>query len=143
MLNNIRHTGIVVRDLNKLISFYEGLGFSIDNRQIEKGLYIDKIVGLDNVSIETVKLKSPCGGLIELLNYISHPDKKKIIKQPSNKLGCSHIAISVKNLDKAVIFVQNNGGSIVNNPVSSPNGTVRVVYCHDPEGVLMELVEEI
>ena len=82
MLNNIRHTGIVVRDLNKAISFYEGLGFSIDNRQIENGLYIDQIVGLDNVSIETVKLKSPCGGLIELLNYISHPDKKNIIKQP-------------------------------------------------------------
>jgi len=31
----------------------------------------------------------------------------------------------------------------VNKPIASPDGKVRVAYCHDPEGVLMEMVEVI
>ena len=73
MIRNIRHTGIVVRNLDKAIRFYEGLGFSIWKREVEKGQYIDKIVGLDNTEIETAKLKSPCGGLLELLKYHKFP----------------------------------------------------------------------
>ena len=36
-----------------------------------------------------------------------------------------------------------NGGSLKNRPVVSPSGKAKVVYCYDPEGVLIELVEEI
>ena len=35
------------------------------------------------------------------------------------------------------------GGSLVNSPATAPDGTVRVAYCHDPEGNLLELVEEL
>ena len=143
MIRNIRHTGIVVRNLDKAVGFYEGLGFSMWKREVENGPFIDKVVGLYNVRIETAKLKSPCGALLELLQYHSHPVEKKISKQPSNQLGCSHIAITVENLDEAMTYIRDSGGSIVNAPETSPEGAVRVAYCYDPEGVLMEVVGEL
>jgi catechol 2,3-dioxygenase-like lactoylglutathione lyase family enzyme len=100
-------------------------------------------VGLNNVRIETVKLKSPCGALIELLQYHTHPSDKKITNQPSNQLGCSHIAITVDKIDEAVDYIKSNGGSLVNSTETPPSGAVHVAYCHDPEGVLMEVVEEL
>ena len=142
MIRNIRHTGIVVRDLDKAIRFYEGLGFSMWKREMEKVTFIDKVVGLNNARIETAKLKSPCGGLLELLKYHSHPVEKKISKQPSNQLGCSHIAITVENIDETMKYIQDTGGSIVNDPETSPGDKIRVAYCHDCEGNLIEIVED-
>ena len=87
MIKGIRHTGIVVRDLDRAVRFYEGLGFSMWIREVENGVYIDKVVGLKDARIETAKLKSFCGGLLELLRYHSHPINKVVEKQPSNQLG--------------------------------------------------------
>ena len=36
-----------------------------------------------------------------------------------------------------------NGGSLVNYPEINNCGTVKVAYCYDPEGVLIEIVEEL
>ena len=143
MIKNIRHTGVVVQDIDKAIRFYEGLGFFTWKREIENGSYIDNIVGLKNAKIEIAKLKSPCGGLLELLQYHSHPVENKIKNQPSNQLGCSHIAFTVKSIVDATQYIQDSGGSIVNLPETPAGDKVRVAYCYDTEGVLMEVVEEL
>tara|TARA_B100001250_G_scaffold261290_1_gene225081 strand:- start:191 stop:622 length:432 start_codon:yes stop_codon:yes gene_type:complete len=143
MISKFRHTGIVVRDLNKSLVFYEGLGFCLWKREVEEGAFIDNVVGLKGVCVETAKLKSPCGALLELLQYHSHKVNQKIECQPSNKLGCSHIALTVKCIKSALDLIKNMGGSIVKPPLLAPNGLVKVAYCHDSEGVLLELVEEV
>ena len=143
MISKLRHTGIVVRNLNQSVVFYEALGFKTWKREIEQGQFLETVVDLKNVRVETAKLKAPCGALLELLQYHSHPVEMEISPQPSNQLGCSHIALTVGSIDKALECVQSCGGSLVNQPATSPDGTVRVAYCHDSEGNLLELVEEI
>jgi len=143
MIRNIRHTGIVVRNHEKAVPFYEGMGFLMLKREMEKGPYIDMVVGLKNVKVETAKLKSPCGAVLELLQYHSHPSDKKIRNQQSNDLGCSHIAITVDDIDKCLNYIQECGGSTASALSSPVADGVRVAYCHDPEGVLIEVVEEI
>ena len=81
MITKIRHTGIVVRDLEKAVVFYGGLGFKTSTREVEEDSFIEQVVGLRNVSVETAKLSSPCGAMIELLQYHSHPEQKSITKQ--------------------------------------------------------------
>ena len=66
MLKNIRHTGLVVRDLSNSRKFYEALGFAAKKHALESGPEISRIVGIPNVEIETLKLGSPDGSLIEL-----------------------------------------------------------------------------
>jgi catechol 2,3-dioxygenase-like lactoylglutathione lyase family enzyme len=143
MIKFIRHTGIVLRNLDKGVIFYESLGFKTWKREIEKGKFISTVVGIEKVEIETAKLKAPCGALLELLEYQTHPKQKEISPQASNQLGCSHIAMTVGSIDKTLEFVHSCGGSLVNPPATSTDGTVRVAYCHDPEGNLLELVEEL
>ena len=141
MIKAVRHTGIVVRDLDKSVEFYYALGFVKDNQAVEEGVIIDVVVGLQNTKLEWVKLKAPDGYLLELLQYYSHPKNQAISKQESNQLGYSHIAFTVDNIDAVCEKIKKIGGSIVNSPALTNDKKVRVVYCHDNEGNLMEIVE--
>ena len=143
MITKTRHTGIVVRDLSNAMDFYLGLGFELFLRDIEQGEFIDQVVNLSNAKVETAKLRSPCGFLLELLQYHSHPESREIKPQPSNQLGCSHISFTVNSIDKTLQKINSMGGSCPNRPATSSSGKVKVAYCHDPEGILLEIVEEL
>jgi len=143
MIENVRHTGIVVRDLVRMAQFYRALGFVDENRAIEEGLFIEQVTGLKDAKLEWIKMRAPDGYLLELLQYHSHPKHSDVIKADSNQLGCSHMAFTVLDIDRVCEHVAEAGGSIVNQPAMSSDGKVKVAYCHDPEGVLMELVEVI
>ena len=141
MIKDVRHTGIVVRNLEESVEFYRALGFVEDNRDTEEGVFIDTVVGLQNTKLEWVKLKAPCGYLLELIQYNSHPEQKEITKQRSNQLGCSHLAFSVDDIDTICEKIKEIGGSVVNPPALTNDKKVKVAYCHDNEGNLMEVVE--
>lgn len=141
MIKSIRHTGIVVRDLKESERFYCSLGFVKVSGSLEQGSYIDTLVGLKKVKLEWVKLKAPDGYILELLQYHSHQEYKHLIKQKSNQLGCSHLAFEVDNIDIVCDLIKTLGGGIVNNPALNDNKDAKVVYCHDNEGNLMEMVE--
>tara|TARA_B100000795_G_C22795625_1_gene439215 strand:- start:1123 stop:1557 length:435 start_codon:yes stop_codon:yes gene_type:complete len=143
MIINIRHTGIVVNDLEKMANFYRKLGFKDESRLVEKGSFIEQVVNIPLVKIEWIKLRSPDGFLIELIQYLSHPKELSKEKSKSNDLGCSHVAYTVSDSEKVCALISSAGGSVENPPAISPNGKVKVAYCHDPEGVLMEIVELI
>lgn len=143
MIRNTRHTGLVVRDLERSVSFYQALGLKVWKREVETGHFIDAVVGIPNVKLEWAKLQAPDGSLVELLQYHSHPCSQPVSPAVSNHLGCSHIAFTVDDLSAACALVGRLGGSMVNPPAAAPGGGVRVAYCHDPDGILMELVEEL
>jgi len=143
MIEAIRHTGIVVNDLDCQISFYRVLGFSELSRKQEIGPFIDQVTGIDSVEVEWVKMKAPDGSVLELLKYHSHSLPIAQQEATSNQMGCSHIALTVTEINKICRAIENSGGSVVNSPALSPDGHVKVAYCHDPEGVLIEVVEEI
>ena len=141
MIKAVRHTGVVVRNLEKSVEFYRALGFVEDNRDTEEGVFIDTVVGLQNTKLEWVKLKAADGHLLELLQYHSHPEQREITKQKSNQLGYSHMAFSVKNINAVCEKIEEIGGSMVNPPALTNDKKVKVAYCHDNEGNLMEIVE--
>lgn len=141
MIKAVRHTGVVVRDLSKSKKFYCALGFVVYSQNIEEGNFIDTVVGYQNTKLEWIKLKAPDGYLLELLQYHSHPERKKVSKQKSNQLGCSHLALCVENIDSVCEKIIDIGGSVLNPPITSEDKKVKVAYCHDNEGNLIEIVE--
>jgi len=144
MVLNTRHTGIVVINLDAAIKFYSGLGMDLVSRMTEQGEYIDTLVGLTKTRLEWAKLKLPDDSVLELLQYHSHPILNgDIVLQVSNRLGCSHIAFTVKDMNQAISYIIGNGGSIKKNFQISPDGKVKVVYCYDLEGNILEIVEEL
>ena len=143
MVLNTRHTGFVVDNLEKFISFYEGMGLKLISRMTENGDYIDNLVSLKNVKLEWAKLALPDNSVIELLKYHSHPD---LINEPNyyqnaNRKGCSHIALTVSNIQQTIDYICSKGGSIKNKYQISPDGNVKVSYCYDMEGNILEIVE--
>jgi catechol 2,3-dioxygenase-like lactoylglutathione lyase family enzyme len=145
MVLNTRHTGFVVLDLERFIKFYEGFGLTLISRMVEQGEYIDNLVGLNGVKLEWAKMSLPDGSLIELLQYHTH--NKLINKidefQLPNRLGCSHIALTVINIENAIEYICNSGGGIKNKYQTSPDGKVKVAYCYDMEGNILEIVENL
>ena len=140
MIKDIRHTGIVVDDLEVSLHFYCGLlGFQIVRQMEETGVYIDNISSLRNVKVTTVKLISPSGQMIELLKYNSHPTEQE--SREIWEIGISHIAFTVDDLD--VEYERLKGKNIQFNspPQLSPDGYAKVTFCRAPEGTLIELVE--
>jgi catechol 2,3-dioxygenase-like lactoylglutathione lyase family enzyme len=144
MVLNTRHTGIVVRNLDAAIKFYSGLGMNLVSRMTEQGEYIDTLVGLTNTRLEWAKLKLPDNSLLELLRYHSHPVlDQSITLQESNRLGCSHIAFTVTDIKLTTSYIIANGGSIKHDYQISPDGKVKVLYCYDLEGNILEIVQEL
>jgi len=142
MKNTIRHTGIVVNDLDKAIDFWCGLlGFNVIKETEESGTQIDRMLGTKNVKLSTKKLSDSTGHQIELLKFHTHFDKKKWVGKAFS-IGLTHIAINVSKLDDLYILLTKEGYAFNAPPHESPDGLVKVAYMHGPEGLLIELVEE-
>ena len=140
MIKDIRHTGIVVADLEASLHFYRDLlGFQIAKQMEEAGDYIDNISSLRHVKVTTVKMTSPFGQMIELLKYHSHPAEQKT--REICEIGISHIAFTVDDLDIEYENLKNKGIQFNSPPQLSPDGYAKVTFCRAPEGTLIELVE--
>lgn len=137
----IRHTGIVVSDMEQSLKFYHDLiGLKVVKDFTEKGKYIDSISGLSGVHLRMVKLIADDGSMIELLQYLSHPNQPPV-KSKLYDLGCSHVAFTVDNLDNEYKRLLEKNIKFNCPPFVSPDGYAKVTFCHDPDGTSIELVE--
>ncbi len=142
MIKNIRHTGIVVSDLEKSLIFYRDLlGFKIIKQMDESGQYLDTVLGLKKTQVTTVKMAVSDGQMIELLFYVS-PDNEKKNREVCD-VGVSHVAFSVKDVEATYKKLTQGGIEFISTPQVSPNGFAKVVFCKAPEGTFVELVQEL
>ncbi len=140
-----RHTGLVVENIDRALKLYRDiLGLKIWRREFEsQGPYIESLVGIPGVKVEYAKLQVGDGTLVELLQYHSHPKKGSGKPYPSNRHGASHIAFTVSDLESLHRELVAAGIHCNSGPLVSPDGKVKVLYCHDLDGIILELVEEI
>jgi len=137
--------GLVVEDLERSIHFYRDiLSLKLVGRLIEEGPYINHIVGINNAKLEWAKLQCSDGSIIELIQYLSHPGKNDVSgTYPSNRHGCSHVAFTVNDINLLYKKIIDIGCKCNSQPILSPDNKVMVMYCHDPDGIILEIVEDI
>lgn len=141
MITAVRHTGLVVANLDAALLFWcDVLKFRVVKRLLESGPHIDAMMGLENVSVTTVKLAAPDNSLIELLHFQSHPDRATWSGTPYST-GFTHVALTVDDLNAVCQQLAAAGVEFNAPPQRSPDGYAKVCYCRGPEGVLLELVE--
>lgn len=142
MIKEVRHIGISVTDMDDSLRFYKDLlGFKIEREMNENGIHIDNMLSLDNVKVKTIKLSigEENKTLIELLQFFSHP--KDALKSDITKIGTSHFALTVNDLDQLYSKLKNKGIKFIAPPQISPDGYAKVTFCLDPDNTLIELVE--
>lgn len=137
-----RHIGITVSDLERSLRFYcEGLGYRLfRERRRQSGDYISALVGLPGAEVDIVLLEATDGSKLELLQYRSHASAPGAAASAS-EAGRPHFALTVSDLGG--IYDRRGELEITfkSAPLESPDDPVRVAYCHDPDGVIIELVE--
>lgn len=137
----IRHTGIIVTDMEKSLEFYRDLlGLKVVLDAEWEGEYFAQLTGLAGVRMRVVMLAAMDGKQVELFQFHSHP-KQAPGKVETSDIGCSHIALEVDALDKLYAEMQRRGIRCNCAPLVSPDGYAKVTYCHDPDGAIIELVE--
>jgi catechol 2,3-dioxygenase-like lactoylglutathione lyase family enzyme len=123
------------------LEFYgDILGLEVVTDCIEEGPYFESLVGLPNAKARIIKLHDRSGGMIELLEYLQ-PVSPVLPDGAANHIGCSHVAFTVARLGDLTEQILQAGYSLNSDPLLSPDGKVRVVYCNGPDGTLVELVE--
>ncbi len=143
MSASVRHTGIVVRDLNSWLQFLtESLDFKVWIDQVEKGEFISHLLGIRGSEVRTIKLRDSKGGTIELLQFKSPKNENphSSLVEP-NSFGITHIAIEVIAIETKIEALSREGYRPIAPARLSEDGKARVCYLRGPEHVLFELVE--
>lgn len=137
-----RHAGVVVRDMQRSLQFYrDWLGLRVMSERRETGSYIDSLLGLSSVDVWWVKLGGAHGEIcVELLQYRSPHGAGGLAGHLAHP-GCSHIAFTVDALDELYGELRARGVTFTTQPLVSPDGTVKVTFCEDPDGAAIELVQ--
>ena len=135
--------GIVVNDLGKNKDFWmNSLGFQLHVEALEQSPYIDELLAIKDPNLTTVKLIDSKGFIIELLKF----DNYQIEKSWSGDLkttGLTHIALTVDDVEELVGNLKKLNYQLLSEIKVSPNGKVKVVFVKGPEGLMLELVEEL
>jgi catechol 2,3-dioxygenase-like lactoylglutathione lyase family enzyme len=142
MIRNIRHTGIVIKDLEESMRFYtEILGFEVKKVMDEEGPFISTILGMKDIKVTTIKMTTPDGQMLELLHYPGEKGSQIVSKLDS--IGLTHFAITVDDLEMTYSFLKETGISFISEPQISSDGFAKVAFCTDPNNVFIEIVEEL
>ena len=133
----------MVNDLEKTRDFWiHTLGFKLHIEAKEESPYIDELLAIKDPMLTTVKLIDSKGFIIELLKFENY----QVGNSWSGDLktsGLTHIALTVDNLDELVDILRKLDYQSLSDIKTSPNKKVKVVFVKGPEGIMLELVQEL
>jgi catechol 2,3-dioxygenase-like lactoylglutathione lyase family enzyme len=137
------HLGLVVDDLETMAVFFTSLGFTREDLGEASGTWVDRIVGLEGTVEKLVLISAPDGtGHIELTKFTS-PNSEGVPSQlPSNAYGLRHVAYRVADVNATVAAARELGYGLVGE-VADFQDLFRLAYVRGPEGLILELTEDL
>jgi len=138
------HTGITVSDLDRSVRFYRDvLGFEVSPPVQVSGPFFEEVTGVPGCVIDVVFARG-AGHVVELLCYRQPADRNTSTLRACDP-GFWHLCFKVRDLDRVVHAVGADGFaalSEIQTAAEGPARGTRVVYVRDPDGVVLELIEE-
>ena len=144
VLDGFDHVGVTVRDLDRSLAFYRDLlGLEVLRRRDRfKAQHVQRLVGLPGAELSVAMLAVPGGAKIELVQY-HEPEGADIIAAPCDRGGV-HFALLVNDIHALKAALEAKGVAFVSEPQCAPSGPVQgtyFVYCRDPDGAIVELIQ--
>ena len=85
-------------------------------------------------------MKNSFNDVIELLHFISPSQVSRDLE--FNIVGCTHIAITVDDVDALYRRILNKSIPYYNEPIHADNSSSKVFFFKDPSGFIIEAVQE-
>ncbi len=142
-VTNFVHIGLVVEDLDETVRFLAVLGFDCGEPAVFSGEWIDQIVGLDDVTVETVMARTPDGNdMFEVVRFHSPSAGAQEPAPATNRPGLRHVAFNVDDVRGVVNRVREAGWDTVGEIVDYEDRFL-LCYVRGPEGLIVELAERL
>ena len=142
MITNYRHTGLVVKNLQRSRKFYcQLLNFKVIQNIIEEGDYFNKLINEKKLRAKVIKARLQDNVVLELLEFINA--KKKGIKKPRRyyPVGTMHLCFTVKNIEQVYKKLKRNKVKFLSPPLASDYDNIKTCFCYDPDFNLVQFVE--
>ena len=137
------HVGIVVDDLAAATEFFAELGLVLQGEGPVEGRWVDRVVGLEGVRADLAMMQTPDGnGRLELVKFHSPADQGDNRGAPANTLGLRHLTFAVEDIDDVVARLRALGAELVGE-LERYEDIYRLCYVRGPEGIIIELAEQI
>jgi catechol 2,3-dioxygenase-like lactoylglutathione lyase family enzyme len=137
------HFGICVSDLDRSLRFYcDALGFEKAESH-EIGREFAALMDFPDVVLTSQFIRKGATS-IELLAFTEPAPYGDRERRAVNQLGLTHLSFRVGDLDAAAAKVVELGGAIVETSrttIDLGETPLRFVYCTDPDGVRVELMD--
>ncbi len=142
-IQRMEHVGIVVDDLAAATEFFVELGLELRGSGPVEGRWVDRVMGLEGVRAEIAMLQTPDGhGRLELTKFHTPSIQGGSRHAPANTPGIRHIAFAVKDIDAIVAGLRARGANLVGE-LERYEDRYRLCYLRGPEGIIVELAEQI
>src|SRR4051812_39881353 len=135
------HIGLVVEDLDETARFLALLGFDCGEPGVFSGEWIDRVIGLENATVETVMARAPDGSdMFEVVRFRSPSAGAQEPAPAATRPGLRRVHFKVDDVRGVVARVREAGWETVGEMGVFENA-VRLGYVRGPEVLLVELAE--
>src|SRR4051812_31656775 len=142
-IHRIDHVSINVNDFAAAKAFFLDFGLELQGEDELEGEWLGQLLGLSGVKTAVAFFKTPDGGAsIELVKYYSPSDEKGIQPSFANTLGIRHIAFVVEDIEAMVAKLKKRGTEVFGEIYNYEN-TYKLCYVRGPEGIILELAEQV
>jgi len=142
-LKYIDHIGVIVNDLKPAKDFFLRLGLTVMGEADEKSELLDEVVGIKGAHSQIVFLQTPDGQTkLELTKFLNPAEEAKPAESVMYGHGYKHIALVVEGIDEIVADLKAKGADIFVD-VYNFQDVYKLCYLRGPEGIIVELAEEL
>ena len=135
---------IVVDDLEAATAFFVEIGMELEGEAAVEGLWVNRVVGLDDVRQHVAMLRTPDGhGRLELTKF-HHPTAVSAEPKnaPVNTLGIRRIMFAVEDIDEVLARLRAHGAELVGE-LEQYEDSYRLCYVRGPKGIIIALAEQL
>jgi catechol 2,3-dioxygenase-like lactoylglutathione lyase family enzyme len=133
----------VFDDLAAAMAFFVELGLKLQGEGTLEGGWVDRVVGLEGIRVEYAMMETPDGhGRLELIKFHAPSGRGGDRLAPANTPGIRHLAFAVNDIDAVVASLQARGAELVGE-IERYEDIYRLCYVRGPEGIIVELAEQI
>ncbi len=139
----MEHVGIVVDDLAAATAFFLELGLDLQREASVEGDWVDRVNGLEGTRAQIAMVETPDGhGRLELTKFHAPSGRGGDRHAPANAPGIRHVAFAVDDIDAVLARLGPRGAELVGE-VERYRDSYRLCYIRGPEGIIVELAQQI